>query len=399
MSSRYDYIGQIEKIATKKKSKFQRYKDNKVELTPEEKKIVREKGAVWNSGSPDGNLAVWKSVDKNGETTYITHTHRAYNTAPTLKGAISRFHNFIKSTASEATDYEIEKIATPETYVCQVCGKERDEDAEPHCKKCGHDHTIKKKDYKKEIEKIARKLLDEKMVGDTINRHLTAINPDIVDGEVSESRVHRNISFPWNENIEVRTYLKDKNNQVITSAFYSPDDDGPIVSNLVRKGIPFSSKTRSTIVVPNEIRLKDQYKGKGIGTNAFFAIENAGKELGANKLMLVPDDEGSSVWVKDKFGLSISNEDKKDFNKFSKRYYKKKYGTKPPKSLRLSDHDAELIGKFLNNGQYIFLEKDINKKYCRGFRPAIFLSYMYLLILIHPICRIVLLLNLLQIML
>lgn len=80
---------------------FKRLKKNEQPLTSDERKEVMDRKAVWhfshlNNPSP----AVWKSVDpKTGKKTYITHTHRAYNTAPTLKGAIGRFHKFIKSTA------------------------------------------------------------------------------------------------------------------------------------------------------------------------------------------------------------------------------------------------------------------------------------------------------------
>lgn len=87
-------------LLMEKKSDFQRLQDNKVDLTPEERKEVMDKKAIWHHGpGGSGSPAVWKSVDKNDKVTYITHTHRAYNTAPTLKGAISRFHNFIKGTA------------------------------------------------------------------------------------------------------------------------------------------------------------------------------------------------------------------------------------------------------------------------------------------------------------
>ena len=44
---------------------------------------------------------------------------------------------------------EEEKLAGEDKYVCAECGTERDEKTQPHCK-CGHDHTIKAKDYKKE---------------------------------------------------------------------------------------------------------------------------------------------------------------------------------------------------------------------------------------------------------
>jgi hypothetical protein len=100
----------MEKIA--KKTKFKDLKKNQVPLTPEERAEVMKRKAVWhyNGGSP--SPAVWKSVDKKtGEVTYVTHTHRAFNTAPTVKGAIGRFHSFIKSTASENVDARIEKTA------------------------------------------------------------------------------------------------------------------------------------------------------------------------------------------------------------------------------------------------------------------------------------------------
>ncbi len=81
-------------------SEFQKLKKNKVELTPEERKKCMDEKAVWHFHNSGATPAVWKSVcPKTGKVTYITNTHRAYNTAPTLKGAIGRFHKFIKSTA------------------------------------------------------------------------------------------------------------------------------------------------------------------------------------------------------------------------------------------------------------------------------------------------------------
>ena len=82
------------------KSKFKILQDNKKPLTPEERDIVMQANAVWHHG-PNGepSPAVWKSVDKMGKVTYVTHTHRAYQTRPTLRGAINTFHSFIKTTA------------------------------------------------------------------------------------------------------------------------------------------------------------------------------------------------------------------------------------------------------------------------------------------------------------
>lgn len=85
---------------TKKKSKLAKLKDKKVALTADEREIVMDAKAVWHHG-PNGEEtpAVWKSIDKKGKVTFVTDTHRAYNTAPTLKGAIGRYHDFIKGTA------------------------------------------------------------------------------------------------------------------------------------------------------------------------------------------------------------------------------------------------------------------------------------------------------------
>lgn len=83
-----------------KKSKFEKLEDNKVPLTDEERAKVMDAKATWNHG-PGGkpSPAVWKSKGKDGKMTYVTHTHRAYNTAPTLKGAIGKYHSFIKGTS------------------------------------------------------------------------------------------------------------------------------------------------------------------------------------------------------------------------------------------------------------------------------------------------------------
>lgn len=90
-------------------TEFDTLKKNKVPLTYEERKSVYKEDALWHyadainplTGKMERKIsAIWKSKNpKTGEITYITHTHRAYNTAPTLKGIISRYHKFIKGTA------------------------------------------------------------------------------------------------------------------------------------------------------------------------------------------------------------------------------------------------------------------------------------------------------------
>lgn len=84
-----------------KQTEFEQLEKNKVPLEPEEREQCLKSKAVWhfnhlNKPTP----AVWKSKNsKTGKVTYITNTHRAYNTASTLKGAIRRYHDFIKGTA------------------------------------------------------------------------------------------------------------------------------------------------------------------------------------------------------------------------------------------------------------------------------------------------------------
>lgn len=74
-------------------------KKTKKPLTDEEREECLKAKAVWHHGKNGGpSPAVWKSVIGK-KTTYVTNTHRAYNTAPTLKGAIKCYHDFIKGTA------------------------------------------------------------------------------------------------------------------------------------------------------------------------------------------------------------------------------------------------------------------------------------------------------------
>lgn len=87
-------------LEEKAKSAFQKLQDNKVPLSQEEREECMKRKAVWHHAPGGGpSPAVWKSKGRTGKMTYITNTHRAYNTAPTLKGAIARYHNFIKGTA------------------------------------------------------------------------------------------------------------------------------------------------------------------------------------------------------------------------------------------------------------------------------------------------------------
>lgn len=90
----------LELIQLLEASEFKTLKKYEVKLSDEERKIVMDSKAVWHFNGGNPSPAVWKSINtKTHKITYVTNTHRAYNTASTLKGAISRYHKFIKSTA------------------------------------------------------------------------------------------------------------------------------------------------------------------------------------------------------------------------------------------------------------------------------------------------------------
>lgn len=88
---------------------FDKLQKNKIPLTEEERKKVFKEDAVWHNGTSidpntgkkvKKNSAVWKSKNpKTGKITYVTATHRAYNTAKSLKAIINKYHNCIKGTA------------------------------------------------------------------------------------------------------------------------------------------------------------------------------------------------------------------------------------------------------------------------------------------------------------
>ena len=84
----------------KAKSPFEVLKENKIPLTEEERQECLDSKATWNF-APTGKPcpAVWKGKDSKGKLWYVTNTHRAWQKAPSLKGAIRKYHDFIKGTA------------------------------------------------------------------------------------------------------------------------------------------------------------------------------------------------------------------------------------------------------------------------------------------------------------
>lgn len=68
-------------------TKYEKLRQHRVPLTAAERAEVLTRKAVWRGPAGEETPAVWKSVSpKTKKTTYVTNTHRAYNTADTLRG-------------------------------------------------------------------------------------------------------------------------------------------------------------------------------------------------------------------------------------------------------------------------------------------------------------------------
>ncbi len=101
------------KLAKKRQYTMKELKEHRIEMTKAELDEVFKRKAVWHHGiNGEETPAVWKShdvarsVEEAGNTKtpirhdlYITNTHRAMAVSPTLKGAINKYHSFIKGTA------------------------------------------------------------------------------------------------------------------------------------------------------------------------------------------------------------------------------------------------------------------------------------------------------------
>lgn len=79
---------------------FEKLKKHKIALTVEERDKAMKANAVWHHG-PNGEktCAVWKSKMPNGDVVFVTNTHRCFQTASTLDGAIKKYHDVVKDTA------------------------------------------------------------------------------------------------------------------------------------------------------------------------------------------------------------------------------------------------------------------------------------------------------------
>lgn len=88
------YLYESFRIA-EKKNHLKVLKENRKDVSPEERKKIKSLGGVWSNG----DLAVWKSVDSKGNITWVTNTHRAYETAKSIDSIVNKFLTVIKETS------------------------------------------------------------------------------------------------------------------------------------------------------------------------------------------------------------------------------------------------------------------------------------------------------------
>lgn len=69
-------------------------KNNRVDLSDDELKKVKEKDALWSDDVP----AVWKAIIK-GNVYYFSHTHRTYSVDKSLLKVINDFHDYVKESS------------------------------------------------------------------------------------------------------------------------------------------------------------------------------------------------------------------------------------------------------------------------------------------------------------
>ncbi len=86
-------------VFIEKKSSFEILQKNKLALSDQERGEAMKAGAVWHHG-PNGEetCAIWKGKDSQGKEWYVCNTHRCYQKAPTLKGAIKNYE-FVQTTS------------------------------------------------------------------------------------------------------------------------------------------------------------------------------------------------------------------------------------------------------------------------------------------------------------
>lgn len=79
---------------------FKKLKERKVPLTPEEREKAMKAGAVWHPSNHSKPVcAIWKSKKANGDVVYGCNTHRVFQVADTLDGAIKKFHDVVEPSA------------------------------------------------------------------------------------------------------------------------------------------------------------------------------------------------------------------------------------------------------------------------------------------------------------
>lgn len=209
------------------------------------------------------------------------------------------------------------------------------------------------------IEKTA---LTKDEILDQFSKSFNKIDNRMIDNSKTTHTIVKTPSLPWNENYLIETGLRNHGGDMVTEDYWTlgNNEDDTAVSRIRGKGKPFSKKNKTYTVVADQIAVKNKYKKQGIGRDFFNSVEDAGRNLGATKLALVPDAEGVRVWPREEFGMHISKENKAEFLKEYKKFQRKNKTQNLQGETQISKYPKNFVEQYLKDRPYMtVLEKHL----------------------------------------
>ena len=207
------------------------------------------------------------------------------------------------------------------------------------------------------FEKIA---LTKEDIQKSFDNSFSKIQNPLIDNSKTINQVSKRFTMPWNEYFTVSTSLKNNNNELLTEDYFTEgnNNDDEIISRVIGSGKPFK-KEKNYRVVADGIAVKKKFRKQGIARSYLNALEQAGMDLGANKLVLSPGKDGVDVWTKDNFNMHISERDKEQFINEYKKFINKNGGKEINGETLLSKYPRDFVLDFISNKKSTLIEKPL----------------------------------------